>query len=337
MPPLFNPRLINPPTGDPTLFAPFFFERRALIFDLGDLGSLSPRDLLKITHVFVTHTHMDHFIGFDHLLRILLGRGKTLHLFGPEGFITNVEGKIAGYTWNLVENYENPLTLAVTEVLPDKRITRRFECRNRFFPGRTTETDFSPTLVDMPEFSVETAILDHGIPCLAFAVKERFRINIRKDTLDQMGLPPGPWLHTLKQALFSKMPPDTVITVPGITPQEARRFPLGELEKKLTIITKGEKFVYITDAAFTEENFSRMINLARDADHIFIEASFLEKDHELAGRKRHLTAFQAGMIAASSGARRMTLFHFSPRYEGNFEAFQTEAIAAYRKYSENLD
>ena len=65
MHPLFLPRLVNGPFEDPALFIPFQFERRALIFDLGDISRLAPRDLLKTSHAFVTHAHMDHFIGFD--------------------------------------------------------------------------------------------------------------------------------------------------------------------------------------------------------------------------------------------------------------------------------
>ncbi len=332
MPPLFNPRLIHPPTGDPALFVPFSFKKRALIFDLGDLSTLSPRDLLKITHVFVTHTHMDHFIGFDQLLRILLGREKTLHLFGPAGFLANVEGKLAGYTWNLVENYENPLHLVATEVLPDRLKRRRYDCRNRFFPEAAEPETRSDRLLDEPAFYVETAILEHDIACLGFAVKEHYHINIRKDTLIELSLPAGPWLYEFKQALYDDVPPESLISVPGNAPNEHRQFRLGELADNLAIMTPGQKFAYITDVSYDEPNISRMVKLAEKADHLFIEASFLEKDREHAGQKRHLTARQAGMIAALAGVGRFSLFHFSPRYEGQYDQLQSEALAAYREF-----
>jgi len=100
----FLPRLVNGPFDDPVLFVPFRYENRAFLFDLGEIYQLTSREILKVTHIFVTHTHMDHFAGFDRILRIFLGRNKDLYLYGPPGFIQNVEGKLAGYTWNLVEN-----------------------------------------------------------------------------------------------------------------------------------------------------------------------------------------------------------------------------------------
>lgn len=67
---LFEPRLVNEAFGEPGLYVDFRDERRALLFDLGDIRVLPPRKLMRLSHVFVTHAHMDHFAGFDHPARV---------------------------------------------------------------------------------------------------------------------------------------------------------------------------------------------------------------------------------------------------------------------------
>ncbi|MGE5105173.1 MAG: MBL fold metallo-hydrolase, partial [Betaproteobacteria bacterium] len=112
---LFEPRLTNPAFGDPGLYVDFRDERRALLFDLGDLGALPPRKLMRVSHVFVTHAHMDHFAGFDELLAVVLGRKARLVLFGGPDFVAQVEHKLRAYTWNVVYRYDE-LTLDVGEI-----------------------------------------------------------------------------------------------------------------------------------------------------------------------------------------------------------------------------
>jgi len=331
MRPLFHSRLINGPFGDPGLYIPFQFTHRALLFDLGDLAGLSPRNILKISHVFVTHTHMDHFVGFDRLLRLHLGRSRTLHLYGPPGFCDNVAGKLAAYTWNLVDNYGYSLELEVNEISPAAVMTRTYSCRNKFGP----ETDalrrsFEGCLHEEPGFSVTAAVLDHGIPCLALSLTERFHINIIKNGLDRLGLGPGPWLNEFKNALWEERDPAGDFSVPAAEGGPVRKFALGALAEEIALVTPGQKITYVTDVADTPENREQIQALAADCDQLFIEAAFLDADREMALDKHHLTARQAGELAALAGAKQFTVFHFSPRYTGQADSLVAEADRAFK-------
>ncbi|CAH1073710.1 ribonuclease Z [Candidatus Nitrotoga sp. 1052] len=332
MRPIFHPDLVNGSVGDPVLFVDCMFEQRALLFDLGDIRALAPRKLLRVSHIFVSHAHMDHFIGFDWLLRILLGREKDLQLFGPPGFLVQVEHKLRAYTWNLVHNYTSNLTLHVTELNGNEAGLRAsFHCRNAF--RRENETSLlcpGNVLLNEPAMQVRCALLDHGgIPCLAYALEEQAHINVWKNRLQELGLPLGPWLRDLKQAVLRNDPEQRQIRVAwredGM--EQERMLPLAELKSALRIVP-GQKIVYVTDVAWLEDNIRDITELARNANMLFIEAVFMERDAEHGRRKFHLTARQAGELAHAAGVGCVIPLHFSSRYRDNDRPLLRAEVAA---------
>ncbi len=333
MKPIFHPRLVNDPLGDPGLLVDFLFDRRAVLFDLGDLSSLSNAALLKVSDVFVSHTHIDHFFGFDRLLRIVFGRGKTLRLFGPENFIANVEGKLAGFTWNLVDRYSHSITIEAIEVHPDHLRKARFRALDRFQKSAETRVPFTDgRLLHEPSFSVHTAILEHRVPCLGFVLKERFHVNIRKDRLQALHLPTGPWLNELKEHIFQNRPDDWAVRVPhtGNGKSGFREVPLGELKKDLIMITPGQKIAYIVDTVYTPRNKGKIVDLIRGADIFFCESPFLAEEEERAFDRCHLTSRQAGWLAREAEVKQLRVFHFSPKHTFRQDQLIREAQEAFR-------
>jgi ribonuclease Z len=333
MKPLFHPRLVNDPFGDPGLYVDFLFERRAMLLDLGDLSPLSPRQLLKVSHAFVSHTHMDHFAGFDALLRILLGRDKVLHLYGPPGFIDRVEHKLAAYTWNLVANYESDFVVRVTEVdlaggssSAELRSSAGFR---RVSLGSEVSED--GVLLDEDTFQIRAAVLDHQIPCLAFALEEKFHVNVWKSGLEELGLPTGPWLRDLKSAVARGEPDEMPVPVRWREDGTVRErvVSLGELRDKVLRVVPGQKLVYVTDAGYTPENAEAIVELARGADTLFIETAFTHEEERRAAEKYHLTARQAGWLARAAGVKRLIPFHFSPKHSEEEERLIREALEAF--------
>ncbi len=330
---MFTAHLINDPFGDPGVYIEYKYRRSALLFDLGDVHQLNPRKLLKISHIFISHTHMDHFIGFDYLLRVCLGRDIHISLFGPPGFHQQIENKINAYTWNLVENYQNDFALHVTELHPDRKLVRHYHCRTAFKPEREDEAEkFDGTVIAGSFFSVKGEFLDHKIPCLAYRLEEKSRINIKKNALDEMGLPVGAWLVDLKDCILKGDPDDTPVRVWGKTPVEGegeRIIPLGELKETVVKITQGQKITYVTDVIYNEENARKIVELADRSDLLFVEATFLHEDAEKAAQKYHLTAIQAGILARRAGVKRLVLFHYSPKYKGSGNLLVDEAMRAF--------
>lgn len=337
MNPSFSSILVNDVFGDPGLFVEVRWAKRALLFDLGHNDALGPRRLLRASDIFISHTHMDHFIGFDALLRVALGRGKTLRLYGPPGLIANVEGKLHGYTWNLVDGY--PLTITVQEFHTDGIKTATFQATDGFrrhddptaTPGDGA-ADRSFTVLRDPMFIVQATALNHRISSFAYALQEQFHVNFNKERLHEAGLPVGYWLKEVKQYLWQGKPDDFrfIATLYHEHHKDQREFVLGEIRERFVTITRGQKIAYVVDARYDEDNERKIVELARGADIFYCEAPYLDRDADKARDRYHLTARQAGLMAKQAGVRELVVFHFSPRYTGLGHEIEAEAREAFR-------
>jgi ribonuclease Z len=337
MNPSFSSYLVNDCFGDPGVYVEVRWSKRALLFDLGRNDSLGPTRLLRANDLFISHTHMDHFIGFDAVVRVALGRGKTLRLYGPAGLIENVNGKLRGYTWNLVDGY--PMTIEVCEF--DRQEVRRatFHAAGGFLQSSPAvhplrmdaRTGLFPVLED-PMFTVRAVALNHRIPSFAYALEERFHINVNKQKLHEAGLPVGGWLKDVKQHLWEGKPEEFRFS--AVLFDEHRRmereFALGDFARQFLTITRGQKLAYVVDTRYDDDNEAKIVALARHADLLYCESPYLDVDAAKARDRYHLTARQAGILARKAGVRDLVVFHFSPRYTGQGEALEQEAQESFR-------
>jgi len=333
-------RLVDPGAFEPGLVVDVRDEKRALLVDLGEIDRLAPRVLLRVSHAFVSHTHMDHFAGFDHLLALGLGRMRKLVLWGGPGFVEQVEHKLRAYTWNVVHRYEVPMTIEAHAIGDDgTRTQATFESAQRFArsDGATEGAAASPgdvaVLLDEPLFRVSACIVDHEMAVLAFAIDEKAQVRVAVDRIAAMGLATGVWLRTLKQAVLAGAPDETAIELAwrDRSGEHAERRSVGELRPLVLDTIAGRRIGYVTDLRFTPDNVERLARLLDGVDVLHIEAVFLDRDRDQALRKNHLTARQAGEIARRVRAKKVVPFHFSPRYRDKDEGALRAEVAAWHE------
>jgi ribonuclease Z len=165
-------RLVNGSTGDPVLYLADPGTGVALLFDGGENCALTRDELGALEAVFVTHHHVDHFIGLDRIVRANTDCNKVLHLFGPEHTIRRV--------WDRVRSYEYPffsfmkLRLRVHELLPGRMRVGELSCEERWAEPAVRELRRTGRVCfETDRLRVEAVSVDHTVPCWAYALVEK--------------------------------------------------------------------------------------------------------------------------------------------------------------------
>src|SRR5262249_48856566 len=234
--------------------------------------------------------------------------------------------KLRAYTLNLLDEDSIDFVIVAAEFSGSgfDRVCE-FRAREAFRRREMPAVHLSPgLLLDEEEFRVEGTMLDHGIPCLAFAFEEKLRVNVWREGLRRLGLPVGAWLREAKRAVRQGASDHSQVCV-----RDGLAISLGDLKQYALRTARGQKIAYVVDLAYDEKNVEKVVALAQDADQLFIEAPFLDVDTNIAAERWHLTARQAGDIAKRAGVRRLFPFHFSARYRDRAEELTREAQEAF--------
>jgi ribonuclease Z len=141
-------------------------------------------------------------------------------------------------------------------------------------------------------FRLEAQALSHSVPTFGYRLVEPDGRRMLPDKLAALGVT-GPDIGRLQR--------------------EGRLVAGGRMVtvEQVSEPKPGQRFAFIMDTRLCEAAFA----LADQADMLVCESTFANAEAGLARDYGHLTAGQAGQIAAQSGARLLVLTHFSQRYE----------------------
>lgn len=145
-------------------------------------------------------------------------------------------------------------------------------------------------------FKVRSFPLKHSKVCVGYTLEEDPRPGVFfPEKAKAAGVPVGPMWSRLQSG-------DSVILENGhiVTPADV----MGEERK-------GRKFSFVTDTLY-KNSISHEV---KNSDLLICEGMFEKELIESAKEKKHLTAYQAGLIASKAGGvKKMGLIHYSPRY-----------------------
>lgn len=154
-------------------------------------------------------------------------------------------------------------------------------------------------------FTLTACPLDHGVPCYGYRLQEADGQRLVPELLERAGLS-GPAVGELQRR--------------GTIVHEGREVRLEDV----SVPRPGQAFALVMDT----RPCPGARQLARGADLLVCEATYLDAAAAEAHAHYHMTAGQAAALAREAGARRLALTHFSQRYR-ELEPFAAEAAAVH--------
>lgn len=272
--------------------------------DCGIASDLTVKDCRDTAAIFVSHTHIDHFINFNGIVRHQLAIGRRVVVCGGRSIAKNVQCQLLSFSWDLLAYDEKAVEYEVREISDTGAVDYYLLQTPKWELQHLRREEQVERIYENEFFFVRFALLDHGIKTVAYCFEEQPRTKLDTQAL---GYKAGAWVRDLLAA-YEAGDEAAIINVHGQEVAAGEMF--GALERK-----RGFSTVYVIDHAATEANFERIRQLcAGGVDELFIECYYAADDWEFAQKNNHSIAPLSGKIAREVGAKKATPVHFSRRY-----------------------
>jgi ribonuclease Z len=168
--------------------------------------------------------------------------------------------------------------------------------------------DVMPVATGGTPFGLTVRRLSHRVESYGYRLEEPDGVTMLPDRLAAYGIA-GPLVGRLQR--------EGTVTAP-----DGRTVGLAEC----SVPRPGQKAAFVMDTRLCDA----IAPLVTGVDLLIAEATYLDEDARLAKEYGHLTAAQAGRLAAEGGVRRLVLSHFSERYgEEDEPRFAAEAATVF--------
>jgi len=227
-------------------------------------------------------------LGFKRMERILITHGHLDHILGLAGLVSTFT------RWETIDRLEIWAGRWALDRIHDllygivlKGGRSPFELQLKEIKSGLIFEDKSITLTAFP-------VQHRGPGCFGFAFEEKSHRPFLPERAEALGVPAGP----IRRRLVAG---ETVTLPDGRT--------VGP-EDVLGPTVAGARLIHVGDCGETSD----LVPVARGADALVIEATYLDVEAEMAREFGHLTAAQAARLARDAGVKQLYLTHLSRRY-----------------------